>query len=113
MVIISLELTRVNPDRNIFSINVELTSTFLQRFGQSPSPNFKFNIYCSVSSGTVKEANFPTECWFLTLQAHHIGIFVCYYSLARSFFSNKQPNPNSKIVFAKNQSYLSSVLEDT
>ena len=23
------ELTRVNPDRNIFSINVELTSTFL------------------------------------------------------------------------------------
>ena len=24
-----LELTRVNPDRNIFSINVELTSTFL------------------------------------------------------------------------------------
>jgi len=29
MSIISLELTRVNPDRNIFSINVELTSTFL------------------------------------------------------------------------------------
>ena len=29
MVILSLELTRVNPDRNIFSINVELTSTFL------------------------------------------------------------------------------------
>ena len=25
----SLELTRVNADRNIFSINVELTSTFL------------------------------------------------------------------------------------
>ena len=21
-----------------------------------------------------KEQNFPTECWFLTLQAHHIGI---------------------------------------
>ena len=43
MVIIPLELTRVNPDRNIFSINVELTSTFftLQRFGPSPSPNFK------------------------------------------------------------------------
>ena len=43
MVIISLELTRVNPDRNIFSINVELTSTFftLQRFGSSPSLNFK------------------------------------------------------------------------
>ena len=32
----------VNPDRNIFSINVELTSTVfaLQRFGPSPSPNF-------------------------------------------------------------------------
>ena len=29
MVIISIELTRVNPDRNIFSINLELTSTFL------------------------------------------------------------------------------------
>ena len=44
MVIISLELTRVSPDRNIFSINVELTSTFftLQRFGPAPSPNFKF-----------------------------------------------------------------------
>ena len=25
----SQELTRVNPDRNIFSINLELTSTFL------------------------------------------------------------------------------------
>ena len=43
MVIISLELTRVNPDRNIFSINVELTSTFFTvlRFGPSPSLNFK------------------------------------------------------------------------
>ena len=29
MVITSLELTRDNPDRNIFSINVELTSNFL------------------------------------------------------------------------------------
>ena len=29
MVIISLELTRVNLDRNIFLINVVLTSTFL------------------------------------------------------------------------------------
>ena len=43
MVIISLELTRVNPDRNIFSINVEPTSSFftLQRFGPSISLNFK------------------------------------------------------------------------
>ena len=43
MVYISLELTRANPDWNIFSVNVELTSTFftLQRFGPSPSPNFK------------------------------------------------------------------------
>ena len=40
MVIISLELTRVNPDRNIFSINVELTSTFF--YSTSHSPNFKF-----------------------------------------------------------------------
>ena len=29
MVIISLEMTRLNPDRNIFSINAELTLTFL------------------------------------------------------------------------------------
>ena len=36
-------MTRVNPDRNKFSINVELASTLftLQRFGPSPSPNFK------------------------------------------------------------------------
>ena len=38
MVIISLELTKLNPDRNIFSINVELTSTFLTL------PIFKFTI---------------------------------------------------------------------
>ena len=44
IVIISLELTRVNPDQNMFLINVELTSTFykLQRFGPSPSPNLKW-----------------------------------------------------------------------
>jgi len=44
MVFISLELTRVDPDRKIFSINVELTSTFftLQRFGPLPLPNFIF-----------------------------------------------------------------------
>ena len=44
------ELTRVNQDRNIFSINVELTSTLftLQRFGPSPSPNFKY--ICDVYS---------------------------------------------------------------
>ena len=42
-IIISLELTRVNQDQNIFSINVDLTSTFftLQRLGPLPSPNFK------------------------------------------------------------------------
>ena len=36
-------IVRVNPERNIFSINVELTSTFfpLLRFGPSPLPNFK------------------------------------------------------------------------
>jgi len=47
MVIISLELTRVNPDRNIFSINEELTFTFftLKRFGPSPSLNFKSSFF--------------------------------------------------------------------
>ena len=36
-------LENIKSDQNIFSINVELTSTFLtvQRFGPSPSPNFK------------------------------------------------------------------------
>ena len=35
-------IIRTDEDRNIFSINVELTSTFftLQRFGPSPSPSF-------------------------------------------------------------------------
>jgi len=33
----NVKMTRVNPDRNMFSINVELTSTFLpQRFVPSP-----------------------------------------------------------------------------
>ena len=43
---VSLELTRVNSDRNIFSMNVELTSTFftLRRFGPSPSPNLKYKL---------------------------------------------------------------------
>jgi len=33
-----IKLTRVNPDQNIFSTNVELISTFftLQRFASSP-----------------------------------------------------------------------------
>ena len=34
------ELTRVNPDRNIFSINVELL--YLVYRGPSPTPNFKY-----------------------------------------------------------------------
>ena len=40
---ISITDEAVNPDRNIFSINVELTSTFftLQRLGPSPSPSLK------------------------------------------------------------------------
>ena len=39
----SQELTRVNPDRNIFSINCGTNIYFftLQKFGPSPSPNFK------------------------------------------------------------------------
>ena len=57
-----VRMTRVNPDRNIFSINVELTSTSFYstaRFGPSPSTNFKLenllwliiNIHCiSISS---------------------------------------------------------------
>ena len=58
----SQELSRVNPNRNIFSINVELTSTFftLQRFGPSQSLNFKLGghnkensikrMYCTLKS---------------------------------------------------------------
>jgi len=43
VVTISLELTTVSPDLNIFSKNLELTSTFfnLQSFGPSPLPNLK------------------------------------------------------------------------
>ena len=47
MVIILLELqTRVNPDRNIFLINVELTSTFFLYKGlvHHKSPNLKFTV---------------------------------------------------------------------
>ena len=46
MVIISLELTRVNLDRNIFLINCGTNIYFfpIQRFGPSPSPNFRY--YC-------------------------------------------------------------------
>ena len=42
MVIISLELTRVNPDRNIFNkCGTNIYFFTLQRFGPSPSLNFK------------------------------------------------------------------------
>ena len=53
MVIISLELTRVNPDRNIFSINVELTSTFLLYRGlvHHHSRGFKINLVLVVHWG--------------------------------------------------------------
>ena len=44
MVIISLELTRINQVRNIFSKNVEQKSTFLtpQKFGPLPTPNISY-----------------------------------------------------------------------
>ena len=45
MVITSLELTRVNPDRNILSINVELTSTFFPYKGLVHHHHWILNIY--------------------------------------------------------------------
>jgi len=51
-------------DRNIFSINVELASTFftLQRFGLSLSPNFK----CSKALHTIVEYIGGTQLCLLT-----------------------------------------------
>ena len=48
MVIISQELTRVNPDRNIFSIKCGTNIYFfpLQRFGPSPSSISKYLLNC-------------------------------------------------------------------
>ena len=44
---------------------------------------------------TTKETNFPTECWFLTLQAHHIGKFIAHtqtlFSLLRIHFNQLVP----------------------
>ena len=61
MVNISLELMKVNPDRNIFSINVKLTPTFftLQRFGPSPSPNEKFYFLVRLPFRTVYQYHTP------------------------------------------------------
>ena len=68
MVIISLELTRVSPDRNIFSINVELTFTYftLQRFGPSPSPNFKW-----ITKSLIQ---LPSKTFFKLIQK--INVFI-------------------------------------
>ena len=67
MVTISLELTRVNTDQNIFFINVELTSTFftLQRYGPSPSPNFKFCIVSVTKSYVDESCNVTLEQHFI------------------------------------------------
>ena len=59
----SQELTRVNPDRNIFSKNVDLTSTFftLKWFGLSPSPNFR-SVFDSSLQSCMFEFN-PKVCF--------------------------------------------------
>ena len=76
MVIISLELTRVNPDRNIFLINVKLTSTF----GPSHSPNFKkdnLRYMPSIINGTQRRA----------ITQHFSNLLCEYYSLAGYVYS--------------------------
>ena len=75
MVIILLKLTRVNPDRNIFSINVELTSTFLLYRGlvHHHHPVFKpethialFTNKCSAVSRRNKNKALPDALHVLT-----------------------------------------------
>lgn len=33
-----------------------------------------FASYCEAASATEPEANFSTECWFLTIYCHHIAL---------------------------------------
>ena len=37
-----------------------------------------------------KEPKFPTECWFLTLQAHHIAMLPCIRRYQRQKFLLKR-----------------------
>ena len=62
MVIISLELTRVNPNRNIFSIIQEMLDLLftLQRFGPSPSPNI-LNLFNMLNVNNVRMESFQGD----------------------------------------------------
>ena len=61
----SQELTRVNPDRNIFSINVELTSTFLLYRGLVHHHHRILKLSTlAASSKNIAQQHFP----FLTLK---------------------------------------------
>ena len=66
MVIISLELTRVNQDRNIFSLNVELMSTFLLYRGlvHHHHQNLKYSI--AVSWGRLRTRRNVSRIRFVT-----------------------------------------------
>ena len=88
MVIISLDLTRVNPDRNIFSINVELASTFLPYRGLVHHHYRILNVYSYVSY-IAGQKNKLTEKSMGTRGKHKqkIGFF-----LNKIFFQNQKKN---------------------
>ena len=78
------ELTRVNPDRNIFSINVELTSTFLLYRGlvhhHHRILNYLFNDPVTLKKLLLrqKETSFATNSDFLipiSLQPNVVDLF--------------------------------------
>ena len=56
---------RVNPDRNIFSINVELTSTFLLYRGLVHHHHEILNLYFVVG-------NLVTEIYFFSTRSSHL-----------------------------------------
>ena len=81
MVIISLELTRVNPDRNIFSVNVELTSTVLLYRGLVHQHHRILNILDTIQSGNNK-ISFVYKCRsFICSKMFENSITICLYNV--------------------------------
>ena len=79
----SQELTRVNPDRNIFSINVELTSTFLLYRGLVHHHHRILNVI-SMSLKHMGTSNY-TNLKLLWLIQHQSFAFLVYWGKAMSF----------------------------
>ena len=105
MVIISLELTRVNPDRNIFSINVELTSTFLLYRGL-------VNHHHRILNGIIVVAFLYNKTrlldFYLLIVALHVVIFMVLWTKQKwsQIFLFKFALHMSKIFLLRNFSSL-------